>query len=413
MKRLLLLLTMWPTAGAAQSLLERSPNVSGDWVANPGTLQFNFTHRFLRSPAPERKVSNFPTFMIGVGLPRRTMLGFGYSTNSTLAARYPNEWEFFLRHALLSEFEGAPLDLGGQVGYNLASDGVDGEISLAKRVSRFRIVGVTRVLANPYTAGRTQLVVGGGTTVRLGSFVALGGDVAAITNQEPGHRERTAWSAGLHLAIPNTPHTLSFQATNTNTSTLQGASRGEDRIRYGFEFTIPLTLARYFRRTNPSPTVSESPAARGAVARPDSAGPTVPVVTMPDSGERPAIPPSTREDSQVAKVTPDSLVTAPARPASTPAAAVAKPAAPKVSRAGMRGLAFLPRRVEISVGTTLVWRNEDPLAHTVTAVDGSFDSGLIGAGSTWRKTFSKPGTYQVTCTPHPFMKATIVVKAVP
>ena len=79
----------------------------------------------------------------------------------------------------------------------------------------------------------------------------------------------------------------------------------------------------------------------------------------------------------------------------------------------MKGIAYLPKRIEISAGTILVWRNDDPLAHTVTAADRSFDSGLIQGGATWRRAFTKPGTYQVNCTPHPFMKATIVVTAEP
>ena len=41
---------------AAQSLLDRSPNVSGDWVGAPGTLQFNFLHRFTHADPPTRKV---------------------------------------------------------------------------------------------------------------------------------------------------------------------------------------------------------------------------------------------------------------------------------------------------------------------------------------------------------------------
>ena len=55
-----------------------------------------------------------------------------------------------------------------------------------------------------------------------------------------------------HVAIPGTPHTFSLQATNTSTATLEGASRGTSQRRYGFEFTIPFTLARYFGRRQPA-----------------------------------------------------------------------------------------------------------------------------------------------------------------
>jgi hypothetical protein len=95
-------------------------------------VQFNFLHRFVPSDAPERKIANFPTFVVGVRLPRRTQVDFLYSTNSTLWLRYPNEWEFYGRCLPLSQEGGAPFDLGGQAGYNIAVQGLDGEISIVR-----------------------------------------------------------------------------------------------------------------------------------------------------------------------------------------------------------------------------------------------------------------------------------------
>lgn len=66
--------------------------------------------------------------------------------------------------------------------------------------------------------------------------------------------------------------------------------------------------------------------------------------------------------------------------------------------------------MEIDVGTTVEWKNKDPLLHSVTAVNKSFDSGLIQPGKTYRHTFTKAGTFNFYCVPHPFMKGTIVVK---
>src|SRR5215213_5474459 len=106
-----------PSAARAQSLLERPPNVSGDWTGVPGTMYFHFVHRFSASETPEQKVSNVPTFLVGAGLPRRLFVGMNYSTNSTLAPRFPNEWELLARWAPLAQDDGAALDLGGQVGY--------------------------------------------------------------------------------------------------------------------------------------------------------------------------------------------------------------------------------------------------------------------------------------------------------
>ena len=76
----------------------------------------------------------------------------------------------------------------------------------------------------------------------------------------------------------------------------------------------------------------------------------------------------------------------------------------------MKNIHYLQPTMEITVGTTVEWKNNDPLMHSVTAVNKSFDSGLIQPGRTYRHTFTKAGTFNFYCVPHPFMKGTIVVK---
>ncbi len=51
---------------------------------------------------------------------------------------------------------------------------------------------------------------------------------------------------------------------------------------------------------------------------------------------------------------------------------------------------FRPTRLEITAGTTVVWTNGGQVVHTVTAEDGSFDSGPIEAGERRAITFSTP-----------------------
>ena len=64
----------------------------------------------------------------------------------------------------------------------------------------------------------------------------------------------------------------------------------------------------------------------------------------------------------------------------------------------------------IPVGTTVTWTNADPgIVHTVTAVDGSFDSGNIADGGTFSYTFDSPGTFEYFCAPHPWMRARVIV----
>lgn len=88
--------------------------------------------------------------------------------------------------------------------------------------------------------------------------------------------------------------------------------------------------------------------------------------------------------------------------------AVARPV-PQTVSANIIDLTFWPDRLEIALGTTVEWRNLDPVPHTVTARDGSFHSGVIQPGGVWRHTFSRPGTYSFFCQPHPQMTGVVVV----
>jgi plastocyanin len=66
--------------------------------------------------------------------------------------------------------------------------------------------------------------------------------------------------------------------------------------------------------------------------------------------------------------------------------------------------------LEIAVGTTVTWTNDDPtMIHTVTDVGGQFDSGFLQSGDSFSYTFSSPGEFEYFCTPHPWMRARIIV----
>lgn len=406
------LLFLSPLGVGGQSLLERPPNVSGNWVGAPGTLFFHFVHRFTTSDTPERKVSNVPTFLLAAGLPLRLLAGFNYSTNSTLAPRFPNEWEVFARWAPVSEDYDAPLDLGAQVGYNNAASGVDAEVSLAKKLGNARFILAGRGLSDPFEAGKIRFAFAGGATLRFGQWLALAGDLASLANRDS--TEKVAWSAGLHFAIPLTPHTVSLHATNTPLTTLQGASRGSSTIRYGFEFTIPLTLRRYFGRgAEAAPDTAPPPAAAIVDSTPSvPTGPPTSVPPVSPTGPVSApVPDTAAGPTAISRVPPAPATTPRTAPRGVPApeAKAAAPAARTV-RTTMKNITFLQPRLEITVGTTVEWRNSDPLAHTVTAVNKSFDSGLIQPGKTYRHTFTKAGTFNIFCVPHPFMKGVVVVK---
>jgi LPXTG-motif cell wall-anchored protein len=72
---------------------------------------------------------------------------------------------------------------------------------------------------------------------------------------------------------------------------------------------------------------------------------------------------------------------------------------------------FAPASVTVNVGDTVTWTNNGPTAHSATAPDGSFDTGIFPAGQSRSHTFNPSGTFSYICTPHPNMHGTIVVRA--
>ncbi len=67
--------------------------------------------------------------------------------------------------------------------------------------------------------------------------------------------------------------------------------------------------------------------------------------------------------------------------------------------------------VVIGVNNTVTFVNRDGVPHTVSATDGSFDSGNLAAGASWTHTFTAAGTYTYYCAYHSWMKGTVIVKA--
>ena len=71
---------------------------------------------------------------------------------------------------------------------------------------------------------------------------------------------------------------------------------------------------------------------------------------------------------------------------------------------------FVPARLTVKAGTTVTWRNEDDIPHTVTSVTQLFKSRALDTDDTFSFTFTEPGTYDYFCSLHPRMTATIVVE---
>jgi plastocyanin len=70
---------------------------------------------------------------------------------------------------------------------------------------------------------------------------------------------------------------------------------------------------------------------------------------------------------------------------------------------------YNPARVVIQAGQTVTFTNSGQIAHTATAKEGAFDTGLLRNGQSATVKFDTPGTYVYFCTPHPWMIGEIVV----
>lgn len=79
--------------------------------------------------------------------------------------------------------------------------------------------------------------------------------------------------------------------------------------------------------------------------------------------------------------------------------------------ATIAGFGFHPASLTVSVGDTITWTNDDAASHTVTADDGSFDTGRLGRGASGAHTFTAAGTFAYHCAIHPSMTGTVTVVA--
>src|SRR5438105_685658 len=70
---------------------------------------------------------------------------------------------------------------------------------------------------------------------------------------------------------------------------------------------------------------------------------------------------------------------------------------------------FSPATITVKKGTKITWTNNDNTNHTVTATDGSFNSGNLTNGNTFSQVFNKTGTFAYKCTLHNMMMGTVVV----
>jgi len=354
-----------PRAARGQPLTERTPNMAGTWVTSPSNLHFQFAHRFqvvgddanITDLFGSGKIVNYPTFDIAVGLFEGAMAGVRYSSNSP-GAGLVNEWQPYFKYAPLRGVGNGIFSVAVTGAWNGANHSLDGEIATETRAGPLRLLGAVRGFTDIYDlpdgVSDEALALAAGAALHLNRYISLAGDIADIVAGPDGD---AAWSAGLHMGIPFTPHTFSIMVTNVTSGTLAGSSAGvrtflpdgaPTPIFWGFEFTVPFSgFARWGRIFSPG----DSP------AKMSEAPPGVRVVEV-----------------------------------------------------DIRGVAYRTTEIRVPPGTVVRWLNKDPIGHTATAADGSWSSALIGPGEVYERTFQRPGRYEFYCIPHPFMTGVVIVE---
>lgn len=108
------------------------------------------------------------------------------------------------------------------------------------------------------------------------------------------------------------------------------------------------------------------------------------------------------------------VAVAPPVPATAPkmVAPVESAPAPATASSGstvtIENFTFAPMELVVAPGTTVTWTNADGSAHLVVFTDMGSDR--LRKGGTYTRTFTAPGSYPYTCTLHPTMTGTVVVK---
>jgi amicyanin len=144
----------------------------------------------------------------------------------------------------------------------------------------------------------------------------------------------------------------------------------------------------------------ETPPATTETAPAEQAAPPAPAAEQaPPAAEQPAPAPAAPEPQVLADET------AEAPPESPPKAIAAASGSVTIS-----DFSFSPGTITINQGETVTWVNNGPTPHSATSSSGAFDTGIFQKGQSRSHTFNEAGTFAYICTPHPFMKGTVVVQ---
>jgi plastocyanin len=161
-----------------------------------------------------------------------------------------------------------------------------------------------------------------------------------------------------------------------------------------------------------------APGEQPADPAPGAAEPAAPAEgSAPAEGaapEQPAAEPAPAPQPAPAEPAPAQEAAAPTQAQAEPEPASDEPPKARAAAPGsvtIKDFSFSPASITVNVGEAVTWTNSGPTAHSATATDGSFDTGVFPKGQSRSHTFQEAGTFSYICTPHPQMKGTVRVLA--
>ncbi|MDZ4673648.1 MAG: cupredoxin domain-containing protein [Gemmatimonadota bacterium] len=230
--------------------------------------------------------------------------------------------------------------------YNTLARSFDAALTGVLSLGTVSLLGEARGFQDAAGSGEAGASLTAGGVVSLTPRLELVGDLGGHLVPEGG---QTVWSAGVNVIIPGSPHTFSLHATNGGATTLQGAAHRQ---------VLGLGSVRIGF-----------------------------VFTIPLGSAR-----------QWASIFRRNLDAVPAAPAGADAII------------DVRQIALHPIELRIAAGQAVAWLNHDPLVHTITADDRSWESGNLRPGASFLRRFDRPGRYPYHCEPHPQMRGVIIVE---
>ncbi len=80
-----------------------------------------------------------------------------------------------------------------------------------------------------------------------------------------------------------------------------------------------------------------------------------------------------------------------------------------VTTISINDFAFNPKNIEVKVGTTVSWTNDDSASHIIVGDSGGPNSSTLATGDTYAYTFNTAGSFPYHCGIHSMMTGTVTV----